>query len=127
MWGEVLLFGASGLAVVCAGAVVESIIHAENVEIQLRRMTARHAREFTLADMGPQTPNYALLWALWAALFFGIEIPAAINRKPGSTLSETIWRLASIKKQGKLWRWRRLALLTALVWGAVHLFTGGWV
>ena len=123
MWGEVLLFGASALAVVCAGAVVESILHAENAEIRLRRLTVRRG---PAAVAVPQVPSYSLLWVMWAALFMGIEIPAAIDRKPGGTLSEKIWRLASVNTKARLWRFRRLALLTALLWASVHLVTG-WV
>ena len=123
MWGEVLLFGASALAVVCAGAVVESILHAEDAEIQLRRLTARRGPA-TVAV--PAVPSYSLLWVMWAALFMGIEIPAALDRKPGGTLSEKIWRLASVNTKARLWRFRRLALLTALLWASVHLVTG-WV
>jgi len=127
VWNEAVLALASLLGLVCAGAVVESILHAESAEIQLRRLTARHAREFTSASMGPQPPNYTLLWVLWAALFFGIEIPAVFDRqKPGGALSVLVWRLASIKSRGRLWRFRRLALLTAVLWASVHLVTG-WV
>lgn len=70
---------------------------------------------------------YLVAWILWILMFFAIEIPALVERRPGDTLSAYIWRWFSIKEKSPGYRWRRLVLVIGLVWLVLHLLTGGWV
>jgi peptidoglycan/LPS O-acetylase OafA/YrhL len=38
-----------------------------------------------------RAPRYRWLWVAWLAAFLLLEIPAAISKREGDTLSETLW------------------------------------
>lgn len=69
--------------------------------------------------------GWTLLWLGWLTAFLIIEGFALANTERGDTLSETVWRWASIKEKGAFWRLRRLLLVTLLAWLALHFLTGG--
>lgn len=70
---------------------------------------------------------WTLLWLLWLAGFLAIEIPAALNRRDGDTLSEHIWWLIGRgKRLTPGVQARRIAFLSFAAWLVVHLLTG-WV
>jgi hypothetical protein len=43
---------------------------------------------------------WTILWLVWIAAFFAIEVPALLNKQDGDTLSEHVWAWASIKQKG---------------------------
>lgn len=66
-------------------------------------------------------------WLAWLSLFLVIELPAAMNKTPGDTLSEHIWKF--IGKDEDLTGWVRLRRMAFLAFAAilvVHLFTA-WI
>jgi hypothetical protein len=71
---------------------------------------------------------YTMLWAVWFAVFLGIESAALLDPHPGGTLSENIWRLFRIKDR----RPRPVTLIlhaAALIlctWLTLHLSFGIW-
>lgn len=67
----------------------------------------------------------AILWLLWAAAFFCIEIPAWLDGKPGGTLSEYVWTLFGVRGKPRFWRVRRAVLLLALGMLGYHFLAGG--
>ena len=69
--------------------------------------------------------KWTVLWIVWLALFLMIEIPAVLDKTPGNTFSEHLWKWASMKDKGTAWRVRRLILLIVLIWLIAHLLTGG--
>jgi hypothetical protein len=71
------------------------------------------------------TDPYTLGWLLWIAAFLGLEGKALVNKRPGDTLSEHVWRWSSVKAKGGAWRLRRFGLLAFLAWLAAHFLTGG--
>lgn len=70
---------------------------------------------------------YTVAWIAWFGFFLVIEGLALKDRRTGDTLSEHIWRWASIKTKGPGWRARRCMLLAFLAWLVAHFLTGGWV
>lgn len=66
-----------------------------------------------------------LLWILWIIAFFLLEVPAALNKTPGDTLSEHVWKWFAVRDRSGKYRWRRILLLIILAWLVVHLLTGG--
>lgn len=71
--------------------------------------------------------NYTLAWYIWFMLFAVIEGGAIFNKKKGDTLSEHLWRWASIKEKSNGWRLRRVGLTFTMVWIFIHIITGGWI
>jgi hypothetical protein len=71
--------------------------------------------------------GYTIAWLFWLAMAAVIEIPALLNKAPGDTLSEHVWRWFSIRDKARGWQARRFVLLTFMVWLTVHFLTGGWV
>ncbi|MGH3505284.1 MAG: hypothetical protein ACRDQA_30985 [Nocardioidaceae bacterium] len=71
-----------------------------------------------------------LLWIAWAAMFVGIEIPAAVNSTHGDTLSEHVWAWITHPHQG--WHatvatWLGRAGVAALLcWLLGHFIAGWW-
>lgn len=68
---------------------------------------------------------WSLVWLAWLLIFLVAEGIALFNTEKGDTLSETVWRWASIKGKGRAWRLRRFALLCLLAWLSLHMLTGG--
>lgn len=64
------------------------------------------------------------LWVFWLAFFLAIEGAAIINKAPGDTLSEHIWKWFRIRDKPRAWTWRRAVLAGFLVWLLVHLVAG---
>ena len=69
---------------------------------------------------------YTWAWIFWLGLFFAIEIPAIVDRRPGDTLTEHVRDWFAVRSKPWGWRARRFMLLAFLAWLAVH-FTTGWV
>lgn len=65
-----------------------------------------------------------LLWILWFVVEEGF---ALANKQENDTLSEHVWKWASIKNKGNGWRLRRFLLLAGMCWLLVHFMTGGYV
>jgi hypothetical protein len=65
--------------------------------------------------------GWTAAWLGWLLMFLAIEAGALLNKQPGDTLSEHVWRWFSVKRKGKGWRWRRAALATFLAWLLLHL------
>lgn len=72
--------------------------------------------------------GWTIAWLIWGAAFLAIELPAAFNRRPGDTLSETVWRWFRVKDpRPTAVTWTlRVALAAFLVWLTVHLTFGVW-
>lgn len=92
---------------------------------------------------------FTLAWILWALAFCVIEGVALVNRQRGDTLSEHMWAWlgirddfwhvhrkndAIIQETGGVpktpkWTLRlaRTVFLSATLWLALHITTGGWV
>jgi hypothetical protein len=68
--------------------------------------------------------TFTWLWIVWLLAFAVIE-GAALYLGHGRSLSDHIWKWFSIGVKGKFWRLRHVALLTFVVWLALHLLTGG--
>lgn len=51
--------------------------------------------------------RWSLAWMLWLLAFLLLEIPAALDKRPGGTLSEQVWRW--------LPDWRLWAILAGLL------------
>lgn len=66
------------------------------------------------------------LWSLWGVVFFAIEIPAVLNKVPGDTLSEHVWRfLATFKPGTPVTGWvriRRILFMAFWAWLTAHFF-----
>lgn len=93
--------------------------------------------------------RFTLLWALWALAFCVIEGVALVNKSRGDTLSEHLWAWLGIRDdywhmhrkneiiiaetgvQPKTPKWTlrlaRTVFLSATLWLALHIATGGWV
>ena len=69
--------------------------------------------------------GWTWLWVFWFAMFFAIELPAALDKKPGGTLSEHIWAWFAVRDKPRGWRVRRSILLAALALLFVHFVSGG--
>jgi len=67
------------------------------------------------------------LWIFWGVFFAVIEGAALLNKEPGDTLSEHVWRWIGKRGNPKPsgYKWRRGALLTTLLWLIGHFF-GDW-
>lgn len=70
-------------------------------------------------------PTWAWLVAL--GLLLALEVVALVNRQPGDTLSEHVWRWFSVGDRAPFWRLRRVVLLAFMAWLTVHFMTGGFV
>ena len=72
---------------------------------------------------------WTVLWLLWIAAFFAIEVPALRNKTPGDTLSEHVWKWFAVKDANRkgLTRLRRWGLLAFLAWLSFHFLSGGWM
>ncbi|WP_067477703.1 hypothetical protein [Actinomadura hibisca] len=68
---------------------------------------------------------YLAAWIFWILMFLAIELPAVVNRRPGDTLSELVWRVFAVRGKPVGWQLRRLALGLGLAWLVAHLATGG--
>lgn len=69
-------------------------------------------------------PGYTAAWGFWIAMFVVIEGAAIARREEGDTLSEHLRSWFATKGKPKWWLARRAVLGAALVWFALHLFTG---
>jgi hypothetical protein len=69
--------------------------------------------------------GYTIAWLLWLSMLIAIEGTALANKVPGDTLSEHVWKWASVKDKSVGWRLRRAVLVVFLVWLAMHLISGG--
>lgn len=67
---------------------------------------------------------YSGLWAIWILLFFAIEGPAIVDKRPGDTLTEHVRWVFSLRGKGKGWLARRAVWFLFLGWLASH-FGGG--
>ena len=65
------------------------------------------------------------VWALWLVAFCILEGIALLNRTPGDTLSENVWRTLLPARGQKYWRLRRFVLLAFMAWLTLHFLTGG--
>lgn len=54
--------------------------------------------------------KWTRLWLAWLGMFLFIEIPAAVNKQSGDTLSEHVWRWFNIKDKSKGYKIRRSIL-----------------
>ena len=70
--------------------------------------------------------TYTWLWAIWGLFFLAIEGGAIMDKRPGDTLSEHVWKWIGKKGYEKPsgYKWRRGALGAFLAWLAYHFFTG---
>lgn len=69
---------------------------------------------------------FTWLWIAWGAAFLVIEGVALVNKQPGDTLSEHVWRWFRIKGKSPSWTAARFGLLAFLVWLTGHLAFGLW-
>jgi len=74
--------------------------------------------------------GWSVLWLIWIAQFFAIEIPALVNKDRGDTLSEHVWKWFAIsgdagKSKSGGYRARRFTLIAFLAWLVAHFVTGG--
>jgi len=74
--------------------------------------------------------GWTIAWLTWIAAFLAIEIPGLLNKTPGDTLSEHVWKWFATgnPKQpanAHFIRARRFALLAGMAWLSVHFLTGG--
>ncbi len=53
---------------------------------------------------------WTVLWLLWICAFLGIEIPAALNKTTGDTLSENMWNWFSVGQRKRWWKIRLVVL-----------------
>ena len=60
---------------------------------------------------------WEILWVAWLAIFGALEAWAIKDRKPGDTLSETVWRYSKSKPA-------KVVLEGFLTWLFVHLAFG---
>jgi hypothetical protein len=65
--------------------------------------------------------GWTVAWICWLASFVAIELPGAIDRKPGATLSEHVWSWFSVKDRAPHWLMRRSVLGLFLVALTAHL------
>lgn len=72
--------------------------------------------------------SWTVAWIAWIAAFAVIEGFALVNKKPGDTLSENVWRWFAVKGGSRpIWHWTgRLILLIAGIWLTGHLAFGWW-
>ncbi len=70
---------------------------------------------------------YEWAWAVWALSFVVVEGLALRDRRPGDTLSESVWRIFSVREKGRAWQARRAVLVAFLAWLSMHFLTGMWV
>ncbi len=63
-------------------------------------------------------------WVFWLTMFMVIEGWALIDRTPGQTLSEHIWKWFRIRDKPRQWTIRRAVLAGFLVWLLVHMVAG---
>ena len=68
--------------------------------------------------------SFTWAWIAWLGMFVVIEGWALIDKDPGDTLSEHIWKWFKIKEKPRQWTWRRAALAGFLVWLLVHMVAG---
>jgi hypothetical protein len=71
-----------------------------------------------------------LLTYLWLAIIAAaacVEIAALVNKQPGDTLSEHVWRWFAVRDpRRQFWAgFRRTILLITMVWLTAHFVTGG--
>jgi len=77
--------------------------------------------------------GWSWAWLAWLGMFALLEGVALVRKAPGDTLSEHVWRWFATSRsagsgQPSGWvRFRRLVLLSGMVWLLVHFLTGGWV
>lgn len=79
--------------------------------------------------------NFELYWAVvvgivFFLLFLPVEIMAAVDKQPGGTLSETVWKILYPNPKDKAYRfrrWIRIGFVMAFVWLFIHLGSGGWI
>ncbi len=71
---------------------------------------------------------WTILWLLWIAAFFAIEIPALLAKDPDASLSDHIkdWFHVRDKRPTALTWVLRGVLLAFLVWLTGHLEFGWW-
>lgn len=70
---------------------------------------------------------YTWGWMIWIGLFLVLESVAIVDKDPGDTFSEHVWKWFAIKGKGKGVKIRRLILVLFLTWLVIHLLTGGWI
>lgn len=58
--------------------------------------------------------GWTIAWLLWLAMFLAIELPAALNKEKGDTLSEHTWKWFAIRGKPEQWQLRRVILGTFL-------------
>lgn len=68
---------------------------------------------------------YTIAWASWAIGFIVIEGFALARKGKGDTLSEHVWRLFSVRHEGRAVWARRAGLWAGMAWLAAHFVTGG--
>ena len=71
--------------------------------------------------------KYTIAWVIWILAFGIIEAIAVIDKKKGDTLSEHIWKWFAIDNKEPFYKFKRLTLVTFLVWFAIHILTRGWI
>lgn len=71
---------------------------------------------------------YTIIWVLLGAVGAATELVALVNRRPGDTLSEHVWKVAKVadpRPTPVVWVIRGLIALVML-WLAGHLSMGWW-
>lgn len=71
--------------------------------------------------------GWTVLWLMWIAMFFAIEVPAILDKDRGDTLSEHVWKWFGITNKSRGYKLRRVILVFFLVWLVIHFLTGGWI
>jgi len=69
--------------------------------------------------------KFTIAWILWIAYFLVVEFDALLTNNIPGTLSDHVWNWFSMKGYGKLWRLRRLLLLSLMAWLSAHFLTAG--
>ncbi|MBC9714493.1 hypothetical protein H9Y04_18195 [Streptomyces sp. TRM66268-LWL] len=64
--------------------------------------------------------GYTVGWLVWLAALVALEGSALVNKKPGDTLSEHVWKWFAVKSRGRFAGFRRAVLLMGLAWLAGH-------
>lgn len=54
-------------------------------------------------------------WLFWLGAFLVYEVWAALNKKPGDTLSESVWQWFAIRNPGAKWGTLRRAILAGFL------------
>lgn len=68
--------------------------------------------------------GWTYAWIAWGLMFLAIELPAAMNKSPGDTLTEHVRRWFALRDKPRQWRWRRFALLAFMVGLTTHFLLG---